>query len=439
MGMASAPWRGSETVQRGCTRRAGHRGRQAEALRGIGTRLRKMEWARVEARGKAARAARRFRWAQREARRAVAVLAAVLVAAGRVRGGTAVGVPPGGSTTGPAAAGGMIAEGGGPGSGRLAAKGGATGGGGSVGTGGSTEIGGTGGGVRGRGGATGAGCRTGSGGAIGTGGNTDCELGPFQTPELLTGLGLEGYDLWGPALSADGLTLYFAASNNVMADDIYVATRTARGVHFSTAVALEGVNTNSADGSPSISRDGLTLYFYSTRLGGFGGRDLWTATRSRTQEAFGSARLLANVNGGEDDNLQWVSDDELTMVFSSGRGGESDLYVARRGSREEDFSHPNSLGGVNGMTTREDRAAISNDGFTIYFTSDRAGGQGDKDIWVGTRMDVRGNFGDFDDLQAVNGPHRDIDVFLSADETELFIASNRGGRFLLYRSLLNCQ
>ena len=92
------------------------------------------------------------------------------------------------------------------------------------------------------------------------------------------------------------------------------------------------------------------------------------------------------------------------------------------------------------MTTREDRAALSNDGLTIYFASDRMGGLGDKDIWVGTRANADGNFGSFSSLQAINSSQRDIDVALAADETEIVFSSNRGaGRFQLYRSLRSCQ
>ena len=34
-------------------------------------------------------------------------------------------------------------------------------------------------------------------------------------------------------------------------------------------------------GAPALSRDGTTLYFYSTRPGGSGGRDLYVATRRK--------------------------------------------------------------------------------------------------------------------------------------------------------------
>ena len=37
-------------------------------------------------------------------------------------------------------------------------------------------------------------------------------------------------------------------------------------------------------GAPALSWDGTTLYFYSDRPGGFGGRDLYVSTREKLRE-----------------------------------------------------------------------------------------------------------------------------------------------------------
>jgi hypothetical protein len=63
--------------------------------------------------------------------------------------------------------------------------------------------------------------------------------------------------------------------------DIWVATREDSSDFWSTPVN-PGPSLNSAadDGSPALSRDGRTLYFFSTRPG-FGGRDIWFAVRTK--------------------------------------------------------------------------------------------------------------------------------------------------------------
>jgi hypothetical protein len=62
--------------------------------------------------------------------------------------------------------------------------------------------------------------------------------------------------------------------------DIWAATREDSSDLWSTPVN-PGPPLNSAadDGSPALSRDGRTLYFFSTRPGGFGGRDIWFTVR----------------------------------------------------------------------------------------------------------------------------------------------------------------
>jgi WD40-like Beta Propeller Repeat len=66
--------------------------------------------------------------------------------------------------------------------------------------------------------------------------------------------------------------------------DIWVATREDPSDLWSTPVN-PGPPLNSAadDGSPALSGDGRTLYFFSTRPGGFGGRDIWFTVRERVR------------------------------------------------------------------------------------------------------------------------------------------------------------
>jgi Tol biopolymer transport system component len=62
--------------------------------------------------------------------------------------------------------------------------------------------------------------------------------------------------------------------------DIWVATRADPSNAWSTPINPgPPLNSIADDGSPALSRDGRTLYFFSTRPGGFGRRDIWFTTR----------------------------------------------------------------------------------------------------------------------------------------------------------------
>jgi Tol biopolymer transport system component len=80
-----------------------------------------------------------------------------------------------------------------------------------------------------------------------------------------------GYDAWSPDISSDGLSLYFASSRGEYGqDDIWVATRTTINDPWGEPVNLgPNVNSSSIDSFPSISTDGLTLFF------GRGGTTIW--------------------------------------------------------------------------------------------------------------------------------------------------------------------
>jgi hypothetical protein len=62
--------------------------------------------------------------------------------------------------------------------------------------------------------------------------------------------------------------------------DIWVSTRETLSDPWSTPVNVGSpVNSEADDGSPWLSRDGTTLYFFSTRISGYGKRDIWYTTR----------------------------------------------------------------------------------------------------------------------------------------------------------------
>ena len=276
-------------------------------------------------------------------------------------------------------------------------------------------------------------------GGIATGGSS-CVFGAFGAPEKITGLGLS-FNLYSPSLSADGLTLYLSASKTGQPDHIYVATRADRGAQFAAATAVTGVNSSSADGTPFLSYDGLTLYFYSDRPGGVGGHDLWFAQRSDPLAGFGSAQLLAGINSTDIDYEEWVSRDELTLLIVSTRKGgmgKSDIWRATRVRRTDDFSPPTTLVGVN-SSARDDRPAVSSDGLTIIFSSDRAGTAGDLDLWLATRSNAQADFSNPTNLSALNSTASDGEPNFSADDRELFFISSRGGSFEIYRAVRACQ
>lgn len=149
----------------------------------------------------------------------------------------------------------------------------------------------------------------------------------------------------GPSLSADGLSLLFTSERpgGSGGADLWVTTRATVTEPFGTPQNL-GTNVNSLahEVAPSISAEGLSIFFESDRPGGLGGADIWVATRATTSEPFGTPRNLgAAVNSNANEGLSDISADGLSLHFSSRRAsglGEMDLWVARRETTSEPFA-----------------------------------------------------------------------------------------------------
>jgi hypothetical protein len=269
-----------------------------------------------------------------------------------------------------------------------------------------------------------------------------CSSGPFGAPELVAGLGIGATNYsFGPAPSADGLTLFLSSVG--AQEDIFLATRSTRANLFTSIQVVPGVNDpDAADGTPFISADDRTLYFFSTRPDpeAPGDRDLWVASRAEAGEPFSAPTLVPGVNSAGLEHLPRLTPDGLSLLFVSGRDTVnlgSNIWQADRALPSEPFGIPIELPGVN-SNARDEGFWLSADGLTVFFASNRQP-ESNMDIWVATRDDAGDAFGEPENLTVLNTPGIEIDPALTLDGFELFFASDRGGTMQLYRSARICE
>ena len=95
-----------------------------------------------------------------------------------------------------------------------------------------------------------------------------------------------------------------------------------------------GPDSSASDNRPSVTRDGLIIYYDSTRSGGLGGPDLYFSSRSNTSEQFGPAQHLQNLSSSGFDARPYISKDGSFLTFSSNRAGSEspapDMWIATR-------------------------------------------------------------------------------------------------------------
>ena len=241
-----------------------------------------------------------------------------------------------------------------------------------------------------------------------------------------------------PSISADGLALYFVSlrTGGRGAADIWVTTRATVSDPWGEPMNLgSAVNSYAWDGELSISGDGLSLYFGSQRSGGRGSTDIWVTTRETTSDPWGEAvNLGPMVNTPTDDFDVCISTDGLSLYIESNRAGGHggiDLWVARRATPSDPWGEPVNLGPTINTSASDGAASISADGRMLFFSdfpSPRPGGHGGTDIWVATRATTSDPWGEPRNLgPAVNSSANDQGPNISADGSTLYFFSTRPG------------
>ncbi len=201
---------------------------------------------------------------------------------------------------------------------------------------------------------------------------------------------------WAPCISADGLELYFEANRpgGYGDTDILVASRKMIDEPWGYPVNLgPTLNSSSRDGGPSISSDGLELYFKSTRPGGYGSEDLWVTKRPAKDEPWGNpVHLGPTINSHDWERAPSISADGLAFFFvylNAARGWGWDMCLTSRKTKNIAWGKPVNLGPSVNTPYHEDGPSVSADGRTLYFCyyyvgTPRPGGYGGADLWQAT-------------------------------------------------------
>jgi len=144
------------------------------------------------------------------------------------------------------------------------------------------------------------------------------------------------------------------------------------------------------------------------------------------------------INSAYNDQHPAISKDGLSLYFTSNRPGgygADDLWVSHRASVDDDWGPPQNLGPVINTAAIEFSPAFSRDGHWLFFHSDRPGGYGGLDIWASYRVDVHDDFAWGPPINlgpGVNSPYDDAGPTLFEDEetgitTLYFTSLNRPG------------
>ncbi len=265
----------------------------------------------------------------------------------------------------------------------------------------------------------------------------------FGTPKNLgpaVNCGLCEYD---PSISSDGLELYFSSCRpgTYGVQDIWVIKRPTPQDEWSEPENLgPTINSSVQELGPSISADGLSLYFSAIRNDGEGSHDLYVTRRVSRDQPWGPPVSLGDgINTVSDDISPFISADGLTLLFGDaewgtpvrpGGSGQADLWMSTRTCPCSPWSPPVNLGNSVNSSSIDGGACLSRDGLALFFNSTRPGGVGQWDIWVCTRTSTQDRWRAAINLgTSINRPGWDGNPCLSADGRTLYFSSDRAGSF----------
>ena len=200
--------------------------------------------------------------------------------------------------------------------------------------------------------------------------NTPVHLeSPINTP------GFEGK----PALSADGLELYFVsdrpgALGGPGDQDIYVTRRASVNGSWGPPERVPPpISSAFLDITPTISLDGLALYFGSNRPGPFSPPwpDLWVSHRASVNHPWGEVvHLGSGINTPLFEGSIDISPDQRTAFFAGLTPDfVFDIFVSRRSSADEPFGPRVKLPPPIDSEGHDYGPALTPDGHVMFFSS----------------------------------------------------------------------
>lgn len=223
-------------------------------------------------------------------------------------------------------------------------------------------------------------------------------------------------------VSGDCKTLFYYKEYSDKEADIFVSTLSGNNELWSAPVKVTfndyAVTTLKKLGHESID-------FYACLNNGKKGKDICMVT---LVEGFCTTPIfLSNaINSKYDENNVCISKDGNTLYFSSNRSGgegEYDLYYSEK-TDNGSWGTPQNMGKNTNSENNESSPFILGDNSTLFFSSDRKDGLGGFDIFSSTINDD-GLWSEPENAGTlVNTKHNEYGIYVSIDESKTFIITD---------------
>jgi hypothetical protein len=200
------------------------------------------------------------------------------------------------------------------------------------------------------------------------------------------------------ALSANQHTLYFISTRpgGFGNNDIWISERQCLACPWEAPVNLGAViNTDAIEAAPTVSEDGQLLFFYSTKAGGFGGADIYVSHRITTSAAgdvWGPPENLGpdvNTAAAEQGSyyVKVSGEGNASLYFNRPTpGGSTDIYKVFVSNDGVPLGPAVLVPELSDPSGFDQKVAVSTDGHELLLSAIRSGGFGNFDIYRFTRQ-----------------------------------------------------
>lgn len=199
--------------------------------------------------------------------------------------------------------------------------------------------------------------------------------------------------------------------------------------HFDTPVLVPELASPSRTDNPTLTGDLLEIYFTTDRVSGNG--DVWFATRPTATAPFGTPAPVTVVNGDSFETSSAISTDGLTLWFGSDRPGgvgANDIWVSERATRASAWSTPLNVVALNSPADDIPRPPGEH-ALVMPMASTKATGTspasgGNYQTYLAARPTTGAPFGTPVALPEFEQTHRStVDSFLTDDGLTMFFSS----------------
>ncbi|MGH7435771.1 MAG: hypothetical protein ACRENE_08855 [Polyangiaceae bacterium] len=258
--------------------------------------------------------------------------------------------------------------------------------------------------------------------------------GQFGPPDLVTELSSSSADDEKPTLTSDLLQIYFVSTRagGPGGGDVWTASRATPADRWNAPTLVGALSSPQHEKSPAVSADGLTLWVASDRPGGQGGLDIWVSTRTTVDGDWSTPVAVPELSSPGDEIPRPPGAGGLVMPIAR-RAQPTDgyqTYAASRTAAGMPWMAPVRRDDVDTASIDTD-GFLTDDGLTLYLSSDRIH-TGDQDLFVATRHDSTAAFAAFTALAELDSTHADRDPWVSPDGHQMFFVSDRSGSLKIY-------